>query len=367
MNWGSGLNGPVATWLDPQTAHGSFPTMATDNARYRQIATGAVNFGTVAVNATSTAQTLGFTFTGAGNTTIQAPVVVTKGATGQDFVDAGTGTCTTTNGNGNPYAPGSSCTVKVSLTPKYAGARYGAVELLNTSGTLLASALIYGTGSGPEVVFPSNTTITTLGSGFSQPLGLARDSAGNVFVADTGNNAVKEILAAGGYTTVNTLGTGFSSPKGVAVDGAGNVFVADAGNNAVKEIVAAGGYTTVNPLGGSFIFSGPTGVAVDGSGNVYVADNGSSSVYEMSPGCTASSCVTTLGSPGGFGSAAGVAVDASGNVYVAGSGSVKEMTPGCTSGACVTTLGGGFNTPIGVAVDAGGNVYVGDYGHQPGE
>ena len=53
-------------------------------------------------------------------------------------------------------------------------------------------------------------------------------------------------MAAGGYTTVNTLGSGFNSPIGVAVDGSGNVFVADTGNNAVKEIVAAGG-TTSNP------------------------------------------------------------------------------------------------------------------------
>ena len=77
-------------------------------------------------------------------------------------------------------------------------------------------------------------------------------------------------MAAGGYTTVNTLGSGFSFPWGVAVDGGGNVFVADYGNSAVKEIVAAGGYTTVNTLGGGF--SSPRGVAVDGSGNVFVGD-----------------------------------------------------------------------------------------------
>ena len=82
---------------------------------------------------------------------------------------------------------------------------------------------------------------------------MAVDGSGNVFVADTGNNAVKEILAAGGYTTVNTLGSGFNrGPDGVAVDGSGNVFVADSGNSAVKEILAAGGYTTVKTLGSGF-------------------------------------------------------------------------------------------------------------------
>src|SRR4051812_32516487 len=70
-------------------------------------------------------------------------------------------------------------------------------------------------------------TVTTLGSGFSLPFGVAVDGSGNVFVADSNNSAVKEIVAAGGYTTVNTLGSGFNTPFGVAVDGSGNVFVAD--------------------------------------------------------------------------------------------------------------------------------------------
>ena len=78
--------------------------------------------------------------------------------------------------------------------------------------------------------------MNTLGSGFSYPCGVAVDGSGNVFVADTDNNAVKEILAAGGYTTVKTLGSGFSDPTGVAVDGSGNVFVADTCNNAVKKL-----------------------------------------------------------------------------------------------------------------------------------
>ena len=82
--------------------------------------------------------------------------------------------------------------------------------------------------------------VTTLGSGFNEPAGVAVDGSGNVFVADRNHNAVKEILAAGGYTTVHTLGSGFSEPTGVAVDGSGNVFVADTNHNAVKEILAAG-------------------------------------------------------------------------------------------------------------------------------
>ncbi|HVT96816.1 MAG TPA: NHL repeat-containing protein, partial [Acidobacteriaceae bacterium] len=361
LNWGSGLSGPVAVWpsADGTLLVSNFAN--GNNGGIAQIFTGAVNLGTVAVNSTSATQTFAFTFTGAGNTTIGSPRVVTKGATGQDFADAGTGTCTTTNGAGNPYVPGSSCTVVVNLKPKAAGPRNGAVQLVNTSGTVLASALVYGNGSGPEVVFPSNTTRLTLGGGFTEPLGLAGDGSGNVYVADRAGNAVKEIpvgCASGGC--VVTLGGGFSSPAGVAVDGNGNIYVADFGNGAVKVMPAGcADSSCVTTLGGGF--SHPFGVAVDGSGNVYVADNGMDAVDEMPAGCASSACVTPLGG-GGFGSTTGVAVDGSGNIYVIGSGSVKEMTPGCTSGACVTSLGGGFNTPLGIAVDGIGNVYVGDFG-----
>ena len=126
-------------------------------------------------------------------------------------------------------------------------------------------------------------TLAQANGNFNAPYTLAVDGSGNVFVGDTMNNAVKEILAAGGYTTVNTLApayaaaNGFIGPNGIAVDGNGNVFVAGY-NNAVKEIVAAGGYTTVNTLG---TFSWPHGVAVDGSGNVFVADTLNNAVRKI--------------------------------------------------------------------------------------
>ena len=89
-----------------------------------------------------------------------------------------------------------------------------------------------------EVFAPNYNAFTTIAAGSNNPSGLAFDTYGNLFVADTGNNAVKELLAAGGYVTVNPVGSGFSAPMGVAVDASGNIFVADTGNNAVKEILA---------------------------------------------------------------------------------------------------------------------------------
>ena len=201
-------------------------------------------------------------------------------------------------------------------------------------------------------------TITTLASAFTftLPQGIAVDGSGNVFIGDTQGKAVYEILAAGGYTTVNTLGSGFTYPYGVAVDGSGNVFVADTLSSTVQEILAAGGYTTVNTIGSGFSF--PTGVAVDGKGNVFVADAGNNAVKEIlaAGGYTT---VNTLGS--GFNDPNGVAVDGNGNVFVADTynNAVKEIL---AAGGYVTvnTIANGFFLPTAVAVDGSGDVFVAD-------
>jgi len=89
--------------------------------------------------------------------------------------------------------------------------------------------------------------VSSVGSGFSIPYGVAVDASGDVFVADFNHGLVKEILAGTGgaaagtvnaSSTVIPVGSGFITPEGVAVDAHGNVFVADPGNNSVQEIVA---------------------------------------------------------------------------------------------------------------------------------
>ena len=104
---------------------------------------------------------------------------------------------------------------------------------------------------------------------------MAVDAAGDVFVADTGHNAVKEVLPNG---EIKTIGSGFSGPSGVAVDAAGDVFVADTGNNAVKEVLPNG---DIEPIGSGFV--SPNGVAVDSAGDVFVADSDNNRVVELSP------------------------------------------------------------------------------------
>ena len=160
-----------------------------------------------------------------------------------------------------------------------------------------------------------------------------------------------------------TLGGGFSTPAGVAMDASGNVFVADAGNNLVKEIPAGCASSgCVIPLGGGF--SAPSAVAV-GNGKIYVADFGNKLVKEMTVSCVTSSCVNTL--PGTYLGPSGVAVDGAGDVFVAdgangNDNAVFEIPAGCGNSGCVTAVAGAFVSPSGVAVDAAGNVYVADGG-----
>jgi len=202
-----------------------------------------------------------------------------------------------------------------------------------------------------------STSTTTLGSGFNIPAGIAVDAAGNVYIGDQNNNAVKKIP--GGTGTPITIATGFSTPDGIAIDAAGNIFVADDGNNLVKEVPYSNGvYGAPVVLASGFSFLQPFDVAVDSKGNVYVADRGNNAVEEITPGSTTA---TPIGS--GFSTPTGVTVDAYGNVYVADNGHslVKEIPAG--NGTPVT-LGSGFSSPFTVAVDGSGNVFVADYGNK---
>ena len=245
---------------------------------------------------------------------------------------------------------------------------------------------------------------TGTAANFNGPTGLAVDAAGNVYVADTYNHTVRVLSPAGAVTTLaGTVGTAgsadgtgtaatFDYPSGLAVDGAGNLYVADYGNDTIRKIAPGGAVTTFagtagvpgngDGMGTGATFNHPRDVTIDAGGNLYVADSGNQTIRKISP----AGVVTTLaGSAGTTGSAdgggagatfngpAGVSVDAAGNVYVADSGnSTIRMV---TAAGVVTTLGGlagtpgdsdgagtaaRFDHPTGVAVNSIGDVYVAD-------
>jgi hypothetical protein len=148
---------------------------------------------------------------------------------------------------------------------------------------------------------------------------VAVDVAGNVYIADYGNNAIKEWNAASNTVTA-LVSTGLNGPVAVAVDVAGNVYIADYFNNAIKEWIAASNTVTTLVSTG---LNAPYGVAVDVAGNVYIADMSHNAVKKW---MAASNTVTTLVSSG-LKSPCGVAVDVAGNVYIAdyGNNAIKEL------------------------------------------
>ena len=217
---------------------------------------------------------------------------------------------------------------------------------------------------------------------FNYPGGIAVDFHGTVYVSDTDNATIRKISSSGVVTTLagtpgnlgSADGTGaaaqFDAPSGIAVDSQGNLYVADTANSTIRKITPMGAVTTLagspgvvgeaDGIGAAASFDHPYGTAVDASGNVYVADTGNNGVRKI----TSAGVVTTLagGSPGatspgysdGTGRAArfyspmAVAVDANGNVYVADSGNslIREIS----ASGVVTTLGGRVNPLSGEGV-----------------
>ena len=171
----------------------------------REAFTNGADFGWTAVGAPAT-ETVHFLFNGTASTTIGAPVVFTQGATALDFKNTGAGTCTA-----GAKTAGSNCSVTVSFTPTTPGTRIGAVQLLNSAGTaVIATAKVWGIGTGPQLVFTSDTTPSKITTTTGTLAGLAVDGAGDVFFSDSSLTHVNEIVAGG--STVSTVGSGFSSP-----------------------------------------------------------------------------------------------------------------------------------------------------------
>jgi len=292
--------------------------------------------------------------------------------------------CTAVDANGNVYVADTiNCTIR-KVTPA------GVVTTL--AGSPGGPGSVDGTGAAAR---------------FNLPQGVTVDASGNLFVADTGNATIRKVTPAGVVTTLagtalafgNRDGTGaaatFHGPCGIGVDSSGNLYVADTLNDTVRMVTAAGVVTTLagsqaavgssDGTGAAAQFNAPYGVAVDGSGNLYVSDQGNNTIRKIASGGVVTTLAGTAGHRGsadGTGAAAqfftpaGVAVDGNSNVYVADNANdtIRKITPA----GVVTTLAGTpgtagsadgsggaaqFNGPVGVASDLSGNLYIADQGN----
>lgn len=247
---------------------------------------------------------------------------------------------------------------------------------------------------------------------FNGPAGVFIDSSGNVFIADEFNHAVREVSAATGKTTT-VAGNGrqgyagdggaatlaqMARPNAVFVDATGNIFIADSGNHAVREVQAATGTIATVAGVGSWGYSGdggpaasaqlntPSGLFVDRSGNLYIADTNNNAIRVVA---AAGGQIKTVAGNGQWGysgdngpaagarlkSPYGIYLDGSGNLFIADTGNNAIRKVDGKTGKISTVAGTGapgykgdngpaagalLNAPRGIYVDGGGNLFIDD-------
>jgi sugar lactone lactonase YvrE len=232
---------------------------------------------------------------------------------------------------------------------------------------------------------------------FSDPFGVVLDRQGNLYVADGGdNNSIRKIdlsgvsstLAGGteGYAEGKGGAAAFHTPSGMAIDSAGNLYVADTGNNAIRKITPEGVVSTLagdglagdkDGKGAAAQFNGPVGVAIDAEGVLYVADTYNDRIRRI----TRDGTVTTIagGKRAGmadgpaaqarFDTPTGLAVSAAGDIYIADTANHAIRKLGKDGN--VTTIAAAkdddrdslLRSPVGIALTGDGFLYLASSAH----
>ncbi len=314
------------------------------------------------------------------------------------------------------------CSIVATFQPQYPGLRQGAITASSQSG-LVGVAFLYGIGTGPQINISPGLISTvvnraTFALSAATPDGMAV-APGFVIVSDGGGNVVYSVQTSNGTVTAYAgNGTaGYSGdggaatsaklqrPSALALDALGDLFIADSGNNVVREVNAFSNIiTTVAGTGAAgnagdggnanaAQLNDPNGIAVDAQGNLYISDMGNNRIRKVTAingqitsasqiANFAGSSAGTAGSSGDGGAATsaqlnqpvGIGLDSSGNLFIADSVNevIRKVSGGTISRVAGTTGSAGFsgdgavatsaqlNEPWGVAVDAAGNIYIAD-------
>ncbi len=231
---------------------------------------------------------------------------------------------------------------------------FGATQLAHATFSLLFEGLAKTLNTGGSITL-------------SSPYGIAVDSAGDVFIADTGNSQIVKVNAQGvaSVLTISGLSPALVAPAGITVDGSGNLYIADISANRVVKISPSGAGSVIST--GSVVLSSPQGVALDQAGDIFIADTFNNRIVEVSSGGSAAALTINVSpSQASLSSPTGLAVDVSGNLYIVDSGNSRIVTvaAGSTTGV-VVSFGSlsPLSNPSSVAVDRIGNIYVGDTGN----
>ncbi|PQJ13105.1 hypothetical protein CJD36_005015 [Flavipsychrobacter stenotrophus] len=272
------------------------------------------------------------------------------------------------------------------------------------------------TAAGVITTFAGNGAAGNTGDGgaattatLNNPIGVAVDASGNVYIADYGNSRIRKVNAAGIISNFAGSGVGLDGgaataadlyhPSGVAVDPSGNVYIAETGNNRIRKVNTSGIISSVAGNGVSGFsgdgaaatlakLSSPVGVCTDAYGNICIADMGNHRIRKVN----ASGIITTVAGTGALGFSGdgglataaaintpyGMTIDGFGNIYICDYGNYRVRKVS-TTGIMSTFAGNGsvgfsgdgglataamLNRPTGIAVDASGNVYEADINNQ---
>lgn len=216
---------------------------------------------------------------------------------------------------------------------------------------------------------------------FYEPSGIAIDSSGNIYVADTLNNRIQKFDGQGVF--ISKWGSGgsgigqFDSPQGITIDSSGRIYVVDRSNHRVQKFDSSGNFITAwGSLGSADgTFDGPFGIAVDSSDTIYVADSGNDRVQKFDRnGNFISRWGTTGSGTGQFDSPQAIAIDlqaAEGglrdSVYVSDTNNRIQRFD--TNGGFVAVFGsegrndGQFTDPMGIGINPSSHLVVSDSGN----